>query len=143
MTSSDPVFTDINPEFIQANLSQLGCTIACWEKSLNIARMEINDTFSRLSSTVPFSDDLSAARDRADNNLDDSANKLKHQSVFYMEFNTHFPHESMDTLCDECWCFQRGVGRLIEIAKGGEQSAKETSLHFQNIAELHLEWMAK
>jgi hypothetical protein len=75
--------------------------------------------------------------------LDSSAKKLEDQSVFYAEFNAHFPHEPMETLCDECWYFQRGVGRLIEIAKGGEQSAKKTALHFQNIAEVYLAWMAK
>lgn len=143
MASVASVFTDINPEFIQANLSELGCTLACWEKSLNTARKEINDTFSRLSLTVPFSDDLSAAWKRASDNLDSSAKKLEDESVFYAEFNAHFPHEPTETLCDECWYFQRGVGRLIEIAKGGERSAKETAVHFQKIAELHLAWMAK
>jgi hypothetical protein len=143
MATSGAVLTVINHEFIQANLTELGCELACWKKSLNTARVEIDNAFKCIPSTVPFTDDVSAARDRASKNLDSSANKLEDQSVSYAEFKKHFPHEPMDTLCDECWYFQGGVKRSIEIAKGCEQSAKETSLHFQNIAALHLAWMAK
>lgn len=103
--------------------------------------MEIDNAFKCLPSTVPFTDDVSAARDRASKNLDSSAKKLESESVSYAEFKKHFPHEPMDTLCDECWYFQDGVKRSIEIAKGCGQSAKNTSLQFQHITELHCAWM--
>lgn len=137
MASYAPVFTDINPKFIQTNLTELGCELACWKKSLNTARAEIDNAFKCLPSTVPFIDDVSEAWDRASKNLDSSAKKLESESVSYAEFKKHFPHEPMDTLCDECWYFQGGVERFIEIAKGCGQSAKDTSLHFQRITKLH------
>jgi len=144
MATIDAVPTGINHECIQRNLLKLGGTIARWSEFLVIAREEIDNVFTLLPSTVPFKDDLSAAKEQASKNCDRSAENLAKLSVFHEEFTTHLPHDYKDLYCDDCWRFQEGgAERLIAIAKSGVLSVEKISSQFQKTTELHLAWMAQ